>query len=90
MRAATVEEPCGCVEFCETHGRDEIETDDDGSEFCNECAADGWTGELCSPTPHSCSLSHPKSNEWVRQFMCPAHAAEHVEFCAEALKEKTT
>ncbi len=74
----------GCLDFCETHGRDEIALDNDGAEFCNECAADGWNGELCSPAPDSCSLSDPQSNERERQFMCPIHAAEHVAFCAES------
>lgn len=75
---------CECIQFCETHGRDEIAMNN-GKEFCNECAADGWSGELCQPHPLSCDMLDNKSNEWVRNFMCESHAAEHVKFCEEAL-----
>lgn len=51
----------------------------------NECAADGWSGELCHPSHESCDMLHPKVNEWERQFMCEEHAAEHVKFCEEAI-----
>ena len=66
---------CDCKPFCETHGRDEIAVEPDGSEYCNECAADGWSGELCHPSHKSCDMLHPKANEWERQFMCAEHAA---------------
>ncbi len=75
---------CECKLFCETHGRDEIAVDDDGNEYCNECAADGWGGELCTPAPDSCDMLHEKANEWERQFMCHEHAVEHAAFCEEA------
>jgi protein gp37 len=31
---------------CDFHGRDYVHLDEDGFEFCNECAADGGSGEL--------------------------------------------
>lgn len=31
---------------CDTHDRDEIAVDANGQEWCGECAADGWTGEM--------------------------------------------
>jgi len=79
---------CGCKAFCEHHGRDDIEADaGTGEEFCNECAADGGSDELCQPCAQSCDMTNPKSNEWERSFMCPKHAADHVIFCAEAESE---
>lgn len=76
--------PCGCQKFCEHHDRDEIATDAEGDEFCNECAADGGSGELCTPSPQSCFPGDDKANEWERSFMCAKHAAEHAKFCAES------
>ncbi|MBZ0134334.1 MAG: hypothetical protein K8D98_00185 [Rhodanobacter sp.] len=76
---------CGCQPHCETHGREEIAVDADGNEFCNECAADGWSGELCHPEPGSCDMRNAECNVWERQFMCERHAAEHVKFCEETL-----
>lgn len=75
---------CKCQPHCEVHGRDEIAVDEDGQEFCSECAEDGWGGELCHPEPSACDMLNPKANEWERQFMCEQHAAEHVKFCEEA------
>lgn len=73
-------EKCGCKPYCESCSRDEIEVDEDGFEFCNECSADGWGGELCWPMP--CSSSHDEaSDEHERSFMCPMHAEEHEKFC---------
>lgn len=34
--------------FCDSHNRDAVESDGDGVEFCNDCAADGFSGELGS------------------------------------------
>ena len=31
---------------CDDHGRDAIQEDEDWREFCSECAAEGWSGEL--------------------------------------------
>ena len=76
---------CDCKQFCETHGRDEIAVAHDGTEYCGECAADGWSGELCHPSHEACDMLHPKANEWERQFMCEQHAAKHVKFCEEAI-----
>lgn len=47
--------------FCETHGRDEVAVEPDGSEYCNECAADGWSGELCHPSHESCDMLRPNA-----------------------------
>lgn len=77
---------CGCKPFCEIHGRAELVTDayDFGGEGCNECAADGFTGELCWPHPNSCHTGGPDSraaNKWERQFMCWWHRLVHWWFC---------
>ena len=76
---------CGCVLFLEQHGRDELFVTDEGEPWCSECVADGWSGELCHPSPDSCCLGHnaDKANEWHRSFMCADHAAAHRQFCAE-------
>lgn len=76
---------CNCQAFCEKHGRDEITTDSDGSEYCLECYADGFSGELCMPLPGACDMLFPNANEWERQFMCEKHAAEHAKWCEECL-----
>ena len=76
---------CNCKQFCETHGRDEIAIAPDGSEYCGECAADGWSGELCNTNHEACDMRSQEANEWERQFMCPQHAAEHLKFCEEAM-----
>jgi len=78
---------CGCQPHCETHGREEIAVDADGNEFCNECAADGWSGELCYPEPGACDMRDSECNVWERQFMCERHAAEHVKFCEQCADE---
>jgi hypothetical protein len=82
-------DPCECKPFCESHGRDEIAAGRDG-EFCNECAADGFGGELCHPSSSQCDMTNPKSNEWERSFMCAKHAAEHVIFCATHAKSRSS
>lgn len=79
---------CGCQNFCEDHGREFIEVTEAGEEYCHECTADGFGGELCSPMAGSCDMLFPKANEYQRSFMCPAHAAENVEFCRESYAER--
>lgn len=88
MADVTIPMECECRPFCEDHGRDEIATDESGAEFCNECAADGFSGELCHPSAGQCDMTNPKSNEWERSFMCQTHAAEHVIFCAESVAKE--
>jgi hypothetical protein len=76
---------CECKDFCEHHGRDDIELDaGTGEEYCSECADDEGSGELCRPSPRSCFPGDTKANERERGFMCPEHAAQHVTFCAES------
>jgi len=79
-----VDEPCGCRDYCADHGREDIEVTPDSVEYCNECSSDGGTGELCTPMPDGCDMLNDAANVQARSFMCPAHAAEHVKFCAEA------
>jgi hypothetical protein len=76
---------CDCKPFCEEHGRDELVRQADGDEYCGECVADGWSGELCTPAPDSCNMTQPKANDWQRQFMCAEHAEEHSKFSIETL-----
>jgi len=82
------ENECGCKPFCEDHGREEIAAGSDG-EFCNECALDGWSGELCHPCPQSCDMLNNEANKWERSFMCATHAAKHAQFCKESLEQST-
>lgn len=79
---------CGCKNFCETCGRDDIAVDINGDEFCNECACNGWSGELCTPDPTGVHISNPSCNDFERQFMCEHHAEIHRKECAEELGEK--
>lgn len=76
---------CECKPFCEAHGRDETAAATDGTEYCQECAASGWSGEFCHPCAESCDMGNPEANEWERSFMCQRHAHEHAAFCKEAL-----
>ncbi len=50
FKAVSYEPALGPVDFdlgrCDHHSRDEVQTRESGEEFCNECAADGRTGEL--------------------------------------------
>lgn len=85
---AVADEPCGCKSFCEHHGREFIEITEDGEEYCHECSADGFSGELCSPMAGSCDMRNPEANEFERSFMCPTHAAEHKAFCRESYAER--
>lgn len=32
---------------CQYHGRDHVQANMDGGEYCAECVADEWSGELC-------------------------------------------
>lgn len=81
---------CGCKTFCEFHGRDHVVVDpSDGEEFCNECAADGWGAELCTPDPTCVHISDPDYNLFERMFMCEHHAEIHRKECAAELGEKT-
>ena len=74
---------CGCLLFCEQHGREEIGIDPiTGQTYCNECAADGFSGELCTPSSDSCDRTSDRANVWERQFMCQDHAEKHQAFCA--------
>jgi hypothetical protein len=56
---------------------------DFGGEGCNECAADGFSGELCWPDPRSCHLGQfaANANAYERQFMCWRHRLMHWWFC---------
>lgn len=82
--------PCGCLNFCEHHGREFIEVAPDAEEYCHECSADDGSGELCTPMAGSCDMLSQRSNEFQRSFMCPAHAAENVKFCEDSYAERTT
>lgn len=77
---------CNCKPFCETHGRDHVVQDayDFGGEGCSECAADGFSGELCWPDANACHVNNVKANRWERQFMCWRHRLQHVWFCGLA------
>lgn len=44
------------LDYCESHGRDFVQTSDDGEEYCQECAADGGSGELCYVAPDSFAI----------------------------------
>ncbi len=35
------------IPFCDDHDRADIAEDDDGAEYCAECGAQGFSGELC-------------------------------------------
>lgn len=81
---------CGCLDFCEDHGREFIEVTPDGEEYCHECSSDDGSGELCTPMAGSCDMLSQRSNEFQRSFMCPAHAVENVKFCDESYAERAT
>ena len=83
-------EDCGCHNFCEDHGREFIEVTEAGEEYCHECSADGFSGELCGPMAGSCDMRSQKANEFERAYMCPKHAAEHEAFCRESYAEEAT
>lgn len=75
---------CACRDFCDVHGRQFV-CRDGAEEWCGECAADGFTGELCKPCPDSChsgrALEAMAKNQWERQFMCSYHQLMHRLFC---------
>lgn len=50
---------------CDTHGREHIKTDG-GEEFCNECSADGFSGELTyGHWLDACADAHQPGINWV-------------------------
>ena len=78
---------CDCKLFCDEHGREFLETDDDGEPFCGECASNGFTGVVCVPSPDSCFSSSGKPNdadEFEMQFMCSKHKDQKLKFIKEA------
>lgn len=77
---------CNCKPYCDTHGRDYVGNTENGTEYCLECAADGYNSQLCGTWPDASSSSNgtPDATDlFEMKFMCPIHKEQKLQTIKE-------